>query len=184
MKRNTTTIVAAIAFFALMPMTASADSGLFLGGSLGAATLDEDFDGLDVDSDSTSFRITVGWQFSDTISFEVGYHSFGRFEEHVDVGGVITDISVIADGFTLGLTGSVPLSSNFSLFGRVGAFFWDSNSEINHITVALPEDTNLFLGAGADVKVSETLSIIGDWTRYELEGTRSDVISIGFKLRF
>ncbi len=184
MQRNTTAIISLLALFALMPTAAFADSGFYLGGSVGATTLDRDFDGLGVDEDSTSFRFTAGWQVSDSLSFELGYHSFGRFEEQIDFGGVITKFSVKADGYTLGLNGSVPLGSNFSLFGRAGVFFWDGDAEISHVTIALPEDTNLFLGAGADLRVSKTLSIIGDWTRYELEGTNSDVISIGFKFRF
>lgn len=184
MKRNTTAIIASLALFALMPMTAFADNGFFLGGSIGASTLDDDFDGLGVDTDSTSFRLTAGWQLNDFLSLEAGYHNFGIFEERLDIGGVMTDISMKADGFTLGATGNIPLGGKFSMFGRAGAFFWDGDAKINDISVATPEDTNLFYGAGADFKVSENFSLLGDWTRYELEDTHSDVISFGFKFRF
>lgn len=184
MKRNTTAIIASLALFALMPMTAFADNGFFLGGSIGASTLDDDFDGLGVDTDSTSFRLTVGWQLNDFLSLEAGYHNFGIFEDRLDIGGEMTDISVKADGFTVGATGNIPLGGKFSVFGRAGAFFWDGDAKINDISVATPEDTNLFFGAGGDYKLSERFSILGDWTRYDLEETHSDVISIGFKYRF
>ena len=137
-----------------------------------------------MDTDSTSFRLNAGWQFSDVFFLEAGYHSFGTFDEELDIGGVLSDVSVEADGYTLGAALGFPLGENLSLFGRAGAFFWDANADVNNITLATPEDENLYYGAGADFKVSERLSLIGDWTRYELDETDSDVISIGIRYRF
>jgi len=176
--------IALLAFLSLVPLTVSADSGFILGGSVGAATLDENFDGFGIDSDSTAFRLTAGWQFSDLFAFEGGYHSFGTFDETLDIGGLPSDVSVQADGFTLGATVGIPLGGNFSLFGRAGAFFWDGDAKVNEITLARPEEDNLYYGAGGDLMVSEQLSIVGDWTRYELDNIESDVISIGIRIRF
>ena len=184
MKTAKMVTIALLATTAFAPLAASADSGLFFGGSLGAATLDEDFDGLGIDTNSTSFRLNVGWQFNDFLAFEGGYHNFGNFDEVLDVGGVLSDVRVEADGFTLGATASIPVGDNFSLFGRAGAFFWDGDAEINKIVLARPEDENLYYGAGADFKVTDRFSLVGDWTRYELEDTESDVISLGFRYRF
>jgi OOP family OmpA-OmpF porin len=184
MNTTNTTSIALLAILTFMPLAASADSGFYLGGSVGAATLDEDFDGLGIDTDSTSFRLTAGLQFNDFFAIEGGYHSFGKFRDKVDIGGLVNDLSIQADGFTLGANVSLPVSDSVSLFGRAGAFFWDGDAEINNISLARPEDDNLFYGAGADVMVTERLSLIGDWTRYELEDTESDVISLGFRYRF
>ncbi len=184
MKYAKTASIALLATLALAPLTAFADSGFFIGGSVGSATLTEDFDGLGVDADSDSFRLTAGWQFNDYFALEGGYHSFGKFEESLDVGGNPVDIRLKADGFTLGATGSLPLGSSFSLFGRAGAFFWDGDAEINNVSQARPEDTNIYLGGGATVAVTERLRLVGDWTRYQLEDTESDVISLGFTYRF
>jgi OOP family OmpA-OmpF porin len=179
-----TAAVVAVITIALSPLTAIADSGFFLGGAFGSASLNEDFDGLTVDSSTTSIRLVAGWRFNDYFAFEGGYHSFGDFEDTVDIGGIPTDVSVKADGWTLGGVGSIPIGDQFSLFGRVGAFFWDGDAEVNNITVATPEDSNLFLGAGADYAFTEKFSLTGDWTRYELEDAASSVFSIGFQYRF
>lgn len=184
MKHAKTASIALLATLVLAPFTAFAESGFIIGGSVGSATLTEDFDGLGVDADSDSFRLTVGWQFNDYFSLEGGYHSFGKFEESLDVGGNPVNIRLKADGFTLGATGSLPLGSSFSLFGRAGAFFWDGDAEINNVTEARPEDTNIYVGGGATVAITERLRLVGDWTRYELEDTESDVISLGFTYRF
>ena len=169
---------------ALAPLAALADAGFYVSGSVGSASLSEDFDGFNVDSDSTAFRLIAGWQFNDHFSLEGGYQSFGAFDQTFDVDGQTVDISVDADGFALGATGSLPLSDRFALFGRAGAFFWAGNAEINNVSQARPEDTNLYLGTGASFALAGRLKLIADWTRFNLEDTESDVISLGLTYRF
>ena len=141
----------AAALLILCPLTVVADSGFYVGASFGSANLTKNFDGLDVDSSSVAFRLTAGWQFNDYVSFEGGYHKFGDFEERLVIDGVPTDIRLNADGFTLGATGRLPLGERLGLFGRAGAFFWDGDAQINDVTQARPEDTNLYLGLGREL---------------------------------
>jgi len=169
---------------ALTPLSAVAEDGFYLGGSIGSASLTEDFDGFDVDTNSISLRLIAGWQFNDYFSLEGGYHNFGEFEQRIDNGGEPVDISLKADGFTLGVTGSIPLGQKFALYGRAGSFFWDGDAEINNVSQAQPEDTNLYIGAGAKYAISDRFSLLGDWTRYELEDTQSNVVSLGFTVSF
>jgi OOP family OmpA-OmpF porin len=184
MKHLNKAAFAATTILALSPLTAIADGGFYVGGSLGSASLTEDFSGFAVDTDSTSFRLTAGWQFNDYFSLEGGYHNFGDFDQTFDVSGTPTEVSLTADGFTLGGTGSIPLGEKFALFGRAGAFFWDGDADINNVSQATPEDTNLYYGAGGKFALSDHFSLVGDWTRYELEDVESDVISLGFAYRF
>ncbi len=178
------TALAVVAAMALLPTAALAENGFYLGGSVGSASLTEDFDGFDVDADSTAWRFVAGWQFNQFLSLEGGYHNFGSFEDTFDVNGEPVDLRLKAEGFTLGGTLSLPVTRSLSLYGRGGAFFWDGDANINSITEARPEDTNPFYGAGATVAISDRLDLVGDWTRYELESTDSDVISLGFTFRF
>ena len=177
-------IIAAASVLAVTPLTATADSGFFVGGSIGSATLDDDIDTFALDTDSTSFRLNAGWQFSDFLAIEAGYHDFGKFDELLDLGGILSDVDIRADGYTLGLTTSLPLGSNLSLFGRAGAFIWEADARVDGFRIEGFDDENLYYGAGADFKVTPRLSLLGDWTRYELDDTESDVISIGFRYRF
>lgn len=174
----------ALPLLLLFPATIWAEPGLVIGGGVGAASLNEDFDGFNIDADSTAFRLTIGWQFNDHFSLEAGYHNFGRFEQSVDVAGTPVDVSLKADGFTLGANASLPLGERFSLFGRAGAFFWDGDADINGVSQARPEDTNLFLGIGLSYRLTEKLELTGDWSRYELEDTESDVATMGLRYRF
>ena len=184
MKHLNKAAIAATTILALVPLTATAESGFYIGGSVGSSSLTDDFSGFDVDASSTSFRLTAGWLFNEFFSLEGGYHNFGDFEQGFTVGGNPFDIRLKADGFTLGATGIIPLGERFALFGRAGAFFWDGDAEINNISQARPEDTNPYFGAGARFAITDHLSLVGDWTRYELEDTESGVIALGLTYRF
>jgi OOP family OmpA-OmpF porin len=177
-------ILVAAALWALTPVTAFADSGLILAASVGSAELSEDFDGFDVDASSTAYRLTVGWRFSDYLAVEAGYHNFGDFDQTLDISGTPIDVSLKADGFTFGGVGSLPLGDRFGLFARAGAFFWDGDADINNVTQATPEDTNLYLGVGARLALTERLSLTADASRYDLDDTSSSVFSAGFDIRF
>jgi OOP family OmpA-OmpF porin len=176
--------MALILILIMAPFAANAAEGFFAGASIGSASLNEDFDGLTVDDGSTSYRIVAGWGFNRYFALEGGYHNFGKFEQTFDNGGVPNTATLTADGFTLAAAGSLPLSEKFALTGRAGVFFWDGNAEVNNVSEATPEDTNLFLGAGASFDLTNRFMLTGDWTRYELESAVSNVYSLGFQYQF
>ena len=178
------TAIVATTILALGPLTAIADSGFYVGSSVGSASLNDDFDGFDIDSSSNYVRVVAGWQFNQYFSLEGGYNNLGTFEQIFDNGGTPLDVSLKADGFTLGATGFIPIWDKFALFGRAGAFFWDGDGEINNVSQALPEDTNPYFGGGVKYDLTENIALLGDWTRYELEDTQSEVFALGFTYRF
>ncbi|MDH4071937.1 MAG: porin family protein [Gammaproteobacteria bacterium] len=178
------TVALAVSFVLLAgPLNALAGD-FYLGGSIGDATLDEDFDGLNVDDSSTAYRIVAGWSFNRHFSLEGGYNDFGDFEQTFDDGTGPMTAKLSADGFILGLAGRLPASERIALTGRAGMFFWDGNAEINDVTQATPEDSNLYVGIGLSFSVSDKLELTGDWTRYELESAASDVYSVGLQYHF
>lgn len=181
---KTPSIMVAAALAAMLPTAALADSGPFVAASIGRADLSEDFDGFDVDTDATAYRISAGWRFNDYIAVEGGYHNFGRFKQTLDIAGTLTDVSLQADGFTLGGIANLPVGDRVSLFVRAGSFFWDGDAAINGATTATPADTNFYFGAGARVALSGGLSATADLSRYDLDGTSSGVYSVGFAFLF
>ncbi len=172
-----------LAAFLFSPL-AQADIGPYLGASFGSSHLDQDFSGLNIDTDANAYRIVGGFQFGDYFGIEGGYHNFGDFEETLDFGGISTRTELAADGWTLGGTLGLPLNEQFSLYGRAGVFFWDADVEIDGFSIDVPDDENPYYGGGAKVDVTPNLSLVGDWTRYELDTIDSDVISVGFEYRF
>ena len=181
---KTQTIIIAAVLAVLTPAATFAESGFIVGASVGSAELSEDFGGFDVDADSTAFRFTVAWKFNDYLAIEGGYHNFGEFDQSFDIEGEIVDVSLKADGFTLGVVGNLPLGDRWSLFARSGAFFWDGDADINNVSAAKPEDTNFYFGAGVQLAIGEKLSLTADGSRYDLDGSASNVISIGLNYTF
>jgi OOP family OmpA-OmpF porin len=167
----------------ISPLT-QAEVGPYLGASFGSSHFDEDFSGLNVDADTNAFRLVGGFQFGDYFGIEAGYHDFGNFSETIDLGAFSTRTTVKADGWTLGGTLGLPLNEQISLYGRAGVFFWDADVEIDGFSIDVPGDDNPYYGGGAKVDITSNLSLVGDWTRYELDSIDSDVISIGFEYRF
>lgn len=167
-----------------VPVAASADSGFFIGGGIGSTTIDETFDGIDLDADSTAYRITGGLKLGELFGIELGYQDFGDIDETIVVGPVSSLTRISADGWTLGGTLGLPVGENVSLFGRAGVFFWDADVSVDGFSIDVPGDENPYYGAGARVKLSSNFSLTGDWSRFELDDVDTDVISLGFEYRF
>lgn len=75
----------------------------------------KDFDG--------GFRGYVGYQINRNWATEVSYVSLGDFEYAYEVGGVTQQDFYKVTGWGFSLVPTVPFTSNFSLFGRLGGFF-------------------------------------------------------------
>ena len=178
------TIPAALVLAFVLPTAALADAGFFVSAGVGSAELSDDFDGFGIDTDSTAWRLSAGYRFNDYVALEGGYHNFGRFEQDVIVEGAPVAVALKADGFTLGARASLPLGERFGLFARAGAYFWDGDSDLNGVSIASPEDSNLYFGLGLRYDLGDRWSISGDGSRFELQDTSSTVFSIGMDFRF
>jgi len=164
--------------------TASADTGPYLGASIGSTTVDENFEGVRLDTDSMAYRFVGGFQMGDVLGLEIGYQDFGNLDELIITGQTSSLTRLAAAGWTLGGTLGLPLTDQVSLFGRAGVFYWDADITIDGIPVHVPQDDNPYYGAGARVNLSRNLSLVGDWSRYELDDVDTDVISLGLLYRF
>lgn len=167
-----------------LPLAAQADTGAYVGASLGNARLDDSFDGFGIDTDADAYRFFGGFQFGDTFGIEAGYLNFGDFSETVDLGGLLSRTDITGDGWTLGGTLALPLSENLSLFGKGGVFFWDADISVDGFRIDTPGDENPYYGGGLKLDLGDNLSLTGDWTVYEFDVLESDVISLGLHYRF
>lgn len=178
-------ILALVAPVAIASASADDGGGWHLNAAAGRAIIDEQFDdGTLLDTSSTAFRFSLGYRFGDYIGLEAGYHNFGDFEQETLIDGTPADVSLSADGFTLALTGRIPLGERVAILGRAGAFFWNGRAQINDVTSASPDDTNLLLGLGVGYQVAAPLMITADVSHYALDDADSTVFSIGLEYRF
>ena len=123
----------ALALSAMLAST-QASAQFFIGGSIGQGDIDDEVaEGLitsgTVDGKDTAFKIFGGYMFNRHFGVEAAYVNFGEATYSGDfVGSQVTGGKVEIDGFNLSAIGSLPITEQFSIFGKVGLFLWDAEA--------------------------------------------------------
>lgn len=146
---------------------------------------------------TTGFKIYGGYQLNPNFALESGYFDLGKFgfTANTSPAGTLNgDIRV--RGLNLDLVGTLPLSEQFSLLGRVGANFAQTRgtfSGTGAVGVANPNpskrETNYKIGVGLQYAFTESLSMRGELERYRINdavGNKGhvDMLSVGLVYKF
>lgn len=163
----------AAAMFSAAAMTLSAgaiaqqaDTGLYLGGSIGQSEF--------ADEEDTAWKISAGYQINRMFAVELGYTNLGE----VDVPGGT------AEGTALEVIGlaKFPVGSQFSIYGLAGF----ANVEVDvsgPFSAASDDSTELTFGIGGQYDVSRNLGLRVQWQRYDTD-EEVDVLSLGVVWKF
>ena len=146
---------------------------------------------------STGYKLFGGYQLNRNFAVEGGYFDLGRFNYGLNttpVGTFTSDTRV--RGLNLDLVGILPLTEQFSVFGRAGAAYAQSRANFSR-TGALPltnsptsrNDTNLKVGIGMQYAITEALALRAELERYRISDPirnrgNIDMASIGLVYRF
>jgi OOP family OmpA-OmpF porin len=127
--------------YALVPGLAPAadpapDSrGFYLGASLGASHSSDwcgpflDATVVTCDNSSTGYKLYGGYRFNDFVGFEAGYIDLGNFSATLDSSfGAISD-KIKLKGATAHAVLFLPVTPEFSVFGKAGSIYWNLKSE-------------------------------------------------------
>ena len=126
----------------------------------------------------------VGAKLSRYIGVE-GEASFGVKDEDVTIGGVDGTVEHEYDA-ALYAVGSVPVSENFELFGRVGYGTTSIKADVAGVT-ASEDGESLNYGAGANYFFDGQNGLRADWTRRDFtddQGGEIDTYGLSFVRRF
>ena len=185
--------VAAVAIL-FAPLAAFADSGFYIGGSIGGATLEADFGDPsipefpdDIDEDDTAYKIFGGYMFDLPVidlGVEVGYVDFGKPE--VDLLAPINGIDQIEfdpTGFNLwGIAGIE--AGPIDLFAKLGYIFWDLEARVPGFPGRASEDgSDIGYGIGAAFNLG-SIQIRGEYELYDIEDADASMLSVGVAFRF
>lgn len=168
-------VALALASVLLIPTLATADTGLYVDGAIGRASVDDS----GFDDNTTAFRIGVGYRFIENFSTELGYLDLGKVDEDVAVGGATASIDV--DGFYVGIAGRIPLyegNQGFFLNARGGLLFWDATGRVRvgGTAVRLNEsDKDFYVGVGAGYDFNEQFGVGLGYDRYNIGENRADL---------
>ena len=149
------------------------------------------------DNSSTGYKLFGGYQLNRNFAVEGGYFDLGRY----NYGFVTTPhASFTGDtrvrGLNLDLVGMLPVTDQFSVFGRVGAAYAQSRSNFARTGATLlsnaptsRNDTNVKVGLGLQYAITEALAVRAEIERYRISDPvrnrgNIDMASIGLVYRF
>jgi hypothetical protein len=163
MGRTTGTVAVAMAVaMAMAALTASpagAESGLYLGASVGRTTLaiddvDLDLESFDFEADDTAYKVIVGYRLLGFLAVEGSYIDFGSLSDSIDTIEGTASLEAELTGFDAVAMGMLPLGIA-DLFVKAGVVVWDADlrSALGELSVEESDSgTDLVYGAGAQVR--------------------------------
>lgn len=177
-----------IFFLGLASAPALADSGFYIGGAAGGATLEAEFDadaipGLPlggIDEDDAAFKIFAGYHFDLPVidlGVEAGYVDFGAPE----IDTIFGQIELDTTGINLWGIAGVD-AGPVNLFAKLGYVSWEV--EVSAIGESVSEDgTDLGYGAGLSFGLGG-IRIRGEIEVYDLDGADLSMLSLGILYQF
>ena len=150
---------AAMLSLALFASTASAQ--FYVAGDVAST----DVKGL---SSKTGYGVTGGYEINKNFAAEVGYKKLGTYE--------ISGVRVRATMVQMSALASLPLSDQFSLYGRLG--YGDLKASAGRVSIS---DSGAIYGAGVRYAITPALSIRGEYTKVASD---TDQFGVGLVFKF
>lgn len=141
--------------------------------------------GGEFDDEDDLLELNAGYFFNPHFGLEASATWFGEY------GGSIASADVY--GYGLAAVGRLPVTDTWSLYAKGGQFFWraDVTTEVGDTDF---DGDDLFYALGTDIRLSEGLSLVIEYTRYEIDtrasdfpgvdNTDLDTLKAGIRLRF
>jgi len=177
----------------LLAASQASAQGFYIGGSVGQSNFDDSNAIPDlitsgtVDSTDTGYKIFGGYQFNQHFGLELAWVDLGKATySGAFLGASVTGGTVETSGLNFSAVGTLPLGSNFALFGKVGFFTWESKA--SDVTGGVPfsgkdDGTDVSFGIGASYNFTKNFGVRAEWERFKAVGD-IDLLSIGAVYKF
>jgi len=166
------------------------EAGWYIGGSYGMTSFDIDTAGItnpSLDDSDSGFKIFGGFQFTKHWGAEVGYVDFGKAGISGSVLGIPFTSDVGVTALTFAGTGTLPLSENFALLGKVGLANWDAEVSVSALGLGgstSDSGTDMFFGVGLRYSFNKNLSVQLEFEQYETDADSVNMTSVGLRYKF
>jgi hypothetical protein len=187
-KKTRLTLAALLAAFFLLPVSAMADSGFYIGGSFGNAGVEVDLGDLgleDFDEDDSAYKAFLGYRFDlpmMILAVEGGYVNLGEPEYRVDPASV----SIEPTGINLFALAGVE-AGPMDFFVKAGYIAWDADfvgdDGLGNILRDSDSGSDLGYGLGLSFGLGP-LEVRGEYEMYDIEDADVSMISVGFSYLF
>lgn len=183
MKKLTIALSCAAALSAALPAAAqdqsrmrNALSSVYAGGDIGQSRFKDACGGLSgCDDKDTQWGLFAGYQFNRNLGAEIGYHDLGS------VSG--SGASIDAKAWEIDAVGTVPLSNEFSAYGKLGGYRGKFSGN------GLDNKSNDWTwGAGLQWDLTRNVGLRGEFQQYRNfganDGPNVNVLRVGALYRF
>lgn len=151
---------------------AAPETGFYFGGSWGAYKINEGA----LDDNDDMLKAFGGWQFTNWFAVEGQWTDFNRQNNS---GGDRFE----GDGWGIAAVFSMPLGDRSAIFGKVGNFFWDSDSSFAG-TARDPDGDDPYFGAGFLFGFNRHVGLRLEWERYDIADVNLNAFSAGIQFTF
>ena len=169
----------------LMGPVAHADSGFYIGGSLGDAAVsvnDIDLGGNDFDDNDSAWKGFVGYIFDMPVidfGIEVAYVDFGTPSETILGENFDIDVTGLSAfgmaGFDFGL---------FGIFAKAGVVSWDADFAVDGLSLGSDDGSDPAYGLGFRLNFS-SVEVRAEYEVFDVADTETvDMVSVGILWRF
>ena len=171
-------------------------TGYFVGGAVGRLdynidTSPQNLGGATVtskDEKETGWKVYGGYQFNKYIGADISYVGLGKYSIKGTVSGLPFTGSAKTHGLGLALVGTLPVTDNFAVFGRIGGIRTKTKATVSVASVRLSDDgyTNgSLVGAGIRYNVSPQFALRLEAERFGLgDGDSANFYSLGAQYTF
>ena len=121
--------------------------------------------------DKVNIKAFIGIKLSNNLAGEFQYTNFAK--EDITVNGISVPVGIEGNSFGGALLYNFAPESDISAFAKIGYHSWDFDISANNVT-ASTDDTDLFYGAGVDIKITGKLVARLDYERFDLDDTKID----------
>jgi OOP family OmpA-OmpF porin len=195
MKTKQVVAAGALSIAICLPAVATGQ-GLYVGGAIGSSNFRQGCDGLPAGlsckKTDSGWKGFAGYQFTPNWGVEAVTAEFGKAKANGRFRGIDTSAEARVWGWGLAGTGTLPLSKQFDLFGKLGVFHGivESSASGGGVTVRGSGHSNTaMVGAGARWNFSGNWAARLEWERVNKMGdsttgtSDADFISIGIEYR-
>ncbi|MEX0730211.1 MAG: outer membrane beta-barrel protein [Aquisalimonadaceae bacterium] len=150
----------------------------FLGGGIGYFRIDdEDYlnENEQLEDDRKSWKVFGGFDLGRALAIELAYIDFGRLNEE--------QASVEATGWTIAGIIALPITENFSPYGKAGQLYWDADFTLGPTTISA-DGNDFFFGLGGRFSLNDWSDIRLEYERFTMDDTDVDMASINLQFRF
>lgn len=154
------------------------------------------------DDSDLGFKVFGGYQFTKYLALEGGYAQFNNYTASGSITGSTTNPPALSayqtednNTWALAVVGTMPLTKDFSVFGKLGANNWKKTTN----TMVTSESATLrtiervssiergidpYYGVGVSYALMDGLTVRAEYERYDLGGPKIDFLSAGMAVKF